>query len=87
MLRMTVPKYLYQRKQRRQAYLVILARDARLQILEGGLPPETLHHAARYRHLDSQEFIALAILPRPRLEKARQPRNLRRIGMGEHGGV
>ena len=75
---------LHQRQQPRQPHLVVLARQAFLQLRKPHLAPAALHHLARHRHLDSQELIPLPILSRPGPEKPRQPRHLPRVGMSVH---
>ena len=73
-------KDLHQRQQRGEPHLVILAGDAFFQVLQAGFPPAGLHDLPRHGHLDAEELVALAILPRPRLEEPGQPFHLARIG-------
>ena len=66
-------KDLHQRQQRGEPHLVILAGNALFQVLQAGFPPARFYHLPRHGHLDSEELVALAVLPRPGLEEPGQP--------------
>ena len=84
--RNAMPEDFHQGKQCGQPNLVILAGNTFLQLLETDPAPTRFNLFPRDGHLDSQELIPLAILPRPGLEKAGKARHLSGVGVGHHLG-
>ena len=67
---------LHQSQQGGQAHFVVLGGNASFKVFERGLLPTLFHHLACDRHLDTKEFIALAILSFARLEESGETFNL-----------
>jgi hypothetical protein len=88
-----VLEYFYEGEERGQPDFVVFAGDALFQFREAArvsvprraqFSPTLFHYFTGHGNLDSQELVALAVLARPGLEKARQPLDLRRVGLREY---
>ena len=81
-----MPKDFDQGQEGGEANFVVLGTNAFLEVVECDGLPAVLDDRPRDRDLDPQKLIAVAILAGPGLEEAGEAGDLRRVGVGEHGG-